>query len=420
MNKIVDIRPDAEAELNNLAMSESAKPLMEAVKRHIAENVEPITEEFFRLGENRADRWSWAPGQLELLQTAKDKAKASGLWNFFLPDSEIGRGLTNLDYAYIAVELGKNRLASECLNCSAPDTGNMEVIERVGAPEQKAQWLEPLLEGKIRSAYAMTEPGIMSSDARQIQTKAELDGDEWVINGSKMWTSLIESADYVWLAARTNPDAPKHKGISVFLVPTSSEGFSFSPVRTLSGATTSQTFYDDVRVPKSALVGELNQGWRLVTGQLNRERVALCSPAGVQTALAETRRWAQQTTLPDGSRVIDQEWVQANLGKVHAKVEFLKLINWKIAWGVGKGISPADASATKVFGTEFSTEAYRLLMECFGDEAFVRAGSPGSALKGRLERAYRGSLILTFGGGTNEIQRDIIAMVGMGMPRAPR
>jgi len=137
MNQIVAITPDTEAELNNLAMSDSAKPLMEAVKRHIEENVEPITEQFFRLGENRTDRWSWAPGQLELLETAKDKAKASGLWNFFLPESEIGRGLTNLDYAYIAVELGKSPLASESLNCSAPDTGNMEVLERVGTPEQK-------------------------------------------------------------------------------------------------------------------------------------------------------------------------------------------------------------------------------------------------------------------------------------------
>ena len=128
-----------EADLNDLRMSKAAEPLLEAVKAHIHDNVEPITEEFFRLGENRADRWSWAPGQLELLQGAKDKAKASGLWNFFLPDAKTGEGLKNLDYAYIATELGKNRLASESLNCSAPDTGNMEVLERVGTPEQKKQ-----------------------------------------------------------------------------------------------------------------------------------------------------------------------------------------------------------------------------------------------------------------------------------------
>ncbi len=292
-------------------------------------------------------------------------------------------------------------------------------IMEYGTQEQKDDFLPRILAGDLHFAIGYSEPDA-GTDLARLSTRAELDGDEWVINGSKMWTSLIESADYVWLAARTDPDAPRHKGISVFAVPTSSEGFSFTPVHTLAGATTSQTFYEDVRVPTSALIGELNQGWRLVTGQLNRERVALCSPAGVQSALADTVAWAKQAKLPDGRRVIDQEWVQSNLGRVHAKVEFLKLINWKIAWGVKKGVSPADASATKVFGTEFATEAYRLLMEVLGDAASVRTDSPGALIKGRVERAHRGALILTFGGGTNEIQRDIIAMVGLGMPRAPR
>jgi alkylation response protein AidB-like acyl-CoA dehydrogenase len=292
-------------------------------------------------------------------------------------------------------------------------------IMEYGTPEQKDEFLPKILAGELHFAIGYSEPDA-GTDLARLSTRAELDGDEWVINGSKMWTSLIESADYVWLAARTDPDAPRHKGISVFAVPTSAKGFSFTPVHTLAGATTSQTFYEDVRVPTSALIGELNQGWRLVTGQLNRERVALCSPAGVQSALADTVEWAKQAKLPDGRRVIDQEWVQSNLGRVHAKVEFLKLINWKIAWGVKKGVSPADASATKVFGTEFATEAYRLLMEVLGDAASVRTDSPGALIRGRVERAHRGALILTFGGGTNEIQRDIIAMVGLGMPRAPR
>ena len=172
---------DLEAELNNLGMSNAARPLFDAVKRHIAENVAPIADEFYRLGEGRAERWSWAPGQLELLQTAKDKAKASGLWNFFLPTSEIGRGLTNLDYAYIAAELGRQPLASESLNCSAPDTGNMEVLEKVGTPEQKEKWLKPLLNGErsARPSAPMTEPGLASSDAKNIACRAELVGDEW-------------------------------------------------------------------------------------------------------------------------------------------------------------------------------------------------------------------------------------------------
>jgi alkylation response protein AidB-like acyl-CoA dehydrogenase len=235
-----------------------------------------------------------------------------------------------------------------------------------------------------------------------------------------MWTSLIDTADYVWLATRTNPEVPKHKGISVFLVPTTSPGFSYTPVHTLSGTTTSQTFYDDVRVPAGALVGDLDGGWPLITGQLNRERVALCSAAPIQLALTETRAWAQGAELPGGGRVVDQPWVQLNLGRVHARVELLKLINWKIAWGVSRGLNPADASATKVFGTELATEAYRLLMECLGDQASLRPGSPGAVVGGRLERMHRAALILTFGGGTNEIQRDLIAMVGLGLPRPPR
>eukprot|EP00913_Durusdinium_trenchii_P005081 g4727.t1 len=170
-------------------MSEEARPLMDAVQKHIVENVDPITEEFIKLNDEKEDRWSWHPRQLELLENAKDKAKEAGLWNFFLPDDESGAGLSNLDYAYIAAELGKSPLASESLNCSAPDTGNMEVLERVGTEAQKEQWLKPLLNGEIRSAYAMTEPNLPSSDAKNISTSAVLEGDEWVINGEKFYIS---------------------------------------------------------------------------------------------------------------------------------------------------------------------------------------------------------------------------------------
>ena len=167
-------------------------------------------EEFFRLGEGRKDRWSWVPGQLELLQRAKQKAKAAGLWNFFLPDADTGEGLSNLDYAYIAAELGKEPLASESLNCSAPDTGNMEVLERVGTPEQKERWLKPLLNGEIRSAYAMTEPNVASSDAKNISTTAVLDGDEWVINGEKYYISGAGDprCKIMIIMVKTSPDAP--------------------------------------------------------------------------------------------------------------------------------------------------------------------------------------------------------------------
>jgi alkylation response protein AidB-like acyl-CoA dehydrogenase len=288
-----------------------------------------------------------------------------------------------------------------------------------GTTEQKARFLPRILGGDLHVAIGYSEPDA-GTDLASLTTRAVRDGDQWVIDGQKMWTSLIQYADFVWLAARTDPEAPRHKGLSVFMVPTDVEGFSWSPVPTVTGTTTSQTFYDEVRVPADALVGPLNGGWPLITGQLNRERVALCSAAQVQRSLAEVVAWARATTAADGRRVIDHEWVQVNLARVHAKVEYLKLINWKIAWGVDRGLNPAEASATKVFGTEFTIEACRLLMECLGDDAVVSAGSPGAVVKGRIERMYRSALILTFGGGTNEVQRDIISMVALGMPRAPR
>jgi len=292
-------------------------------------------------------------------------------------------------------------------------------IMKFGTAAQRAYYLPKIARGELHFSIGYSEPEA-GTDLASLRTRAVRDGDDWVINGQKMWTSLISYADYVWLACRTDPDAPKHKGLSILIVPTDAPGFSWTPVHTMSGPTTSATYYEDVRVPASAVVGEVNRGWPLITNQLNHERVALTSAAPVRTALREVREWAQATKLPDGRRVIDQEWVQVHLARVHAKSEFLKLINWKIAWGVDKGLNPADASATKVFGTEFATEAYRLLMEVLGTQAYVRAGSPGALLRGRVERMHRASLILTFGGGTNEVQRDIVATVGLGMPREKR
>jgi alkylation response protein AidB-like acyl-CoA dehydrogenase len=290
-------------------------------------------------------------------------------------------------------------------------------IMRFGTPEQRAFFLPRIAAGELHFAIGYSEPGA-GTDLASLRTRAVLDGDEYVINGQKMWTSLIQYADYIWLACRTDADAPKHKGLSMLIVPTDAEGFSWTPVRTMAGVTTSATYYSDVRVPASAVVGEVNRGWSLITNQLNHERVALTSAAPILTALHEVREWAQHTKLADGRRIIDQEWVQIHLARVHAKVQFLRLKNWQIA--SGSHVGPADASATKVFGTEFATEAYRLLMEVLGANAIVRPGSPAAALQGRVERMHRSSLILTFGGGTNEVQRDIIAGVGLRLPASGR
>jgi 3-oxocholest-4-en-26-oyl-CoA dehydrogenase alpha subunit len=289
----------------------------------------------------------------------------------------------------------------------------------LGTEEQKQRLLPGILRGEVHFAIGYTEP-TAGTDLAALQTRAVRDGDEYVINGEKLYTSAIQYADYVWLAVRTDPDAPRHKGLSVFIVPTDTPGFHWTPLRTTAGEFTSSTFYDDVRVPASNLVGEENQGWKLITNQLNHERVAICPVSGILRSIADVEEWARAERLADGRRVIDQEWVRTHLARVAAKADYLKLLNWKVAWASGQGLNPADASATKVFGTEFALEACRLLLEVVGQAGYLPEGSPGAVLRGRLERSSRSQTIFTFGGGTNEVQRDIIAMVGLGLPRAPR
>jgi alkylation response protein AidB-like acyl-CoA dehydrogenase len=292
-------------------------------------------------------------------------------------------------------------------------------IMAYGTEEQKKFFLPGIAAGDIHFSIGYSEPGA-GTDLAALRTSAVRDGEDYVINGQKMWTSLIQYADYIWLAVRTNAEAKKHRGISVLIVPTTVEGFSWTPVHTMAGAGTSATYYSDVRVPVGNRVGEENGGWKLVTNQLNHERVALVSAQPIFTALNQVREWAQNTKDARGVRLIDSEWVQLNLARVHAKAEYLKLFNWELASAEAVAPSPADASAAKVYGTEMATEAYRLLMEVLGPSATLRQESRGALLRGRVERMHRSSLILTFGGGTNEVQRDIIGMVALGLPRANR
>src|SRR5262249_4298534 len=211
----------------------------------------------------------------------------------------------------------------------------------------------------------------------------------YVVNGQKVFTSLALHADYIWLAVRTNPDAPKHKGISLLIVDAKAKGVSMTPTPVLGDNPLCTTYYEDVRVPAANLVGEENQGWKIITNQLNHERVALFSPAMVTRALDETRAWAQATSDGDGGRVTDRPWVQANLAKVHAKVEILRLMNWKQACAIDSGkLGMAEASTVKVFGSELYVDVYRLLLEVLGMGGQLQRGSPGALLKGRIERFY--------------------------------
>ena len=307
---------DLDSDLFELAMSAQAQPLMDAAQRHITEHVEPIVEEFYALNSEKTDRWSWHPRQLELLEGAKNKAKESGLWNFFLPDSDTGEGLTNLDYAYIAAELGKVPLASETLNCSAPDTGNMEVLERVGTPEQKERWLKPLLNGEIRSAYAMTEPSLPSSDAKNISTQAVLDGDDWVINGEKYYISGAGDprCKIMITMVKTSPDAAPSRQQSQILVPTDTEGVEILEGMQVFGEDHAprghmHIRFNNVRVPKeNMLLGE-GRGFEISQVRLGPGRIHHC-----MRSIGKAEKALELMVKRSGSRVAFGKPI-AKLGK---------------------------------------------------------------------------------------------------------
>jgi alkylation response protein AidB-like acyl-CoA dehydrogenase len=294
-------------------------------------------------------------------------------------------------------------------------------IMRFGSDEQKSFFLPGILAGEINFAIGYTEPEA-GTDLASLRTRAVLDGDEWEINGNKVFTSGANQADYVWLACRTDPDAPKHKGISIIVVPTAAAGFKCTPIVTVGGNTTTATYYDDVRVPKGNVVGDVNAGWQLITTQLNHERVGLAAMGGLAHRLwDEVAAWCRATDSGQGGRMIDVPWVQMDLARAHARLEAMKLLNWRMAAALDAGaLAPADSSAVKVYGTETLVDVYRTLLGVLGAAGYLPASSPGAVLHGDVERAARAAQINTFGGGVNEVQREIIASAGLGMARRAR
>jgi alkylation response protein AidB-like acyl-CoA dehydrogenase len=293
-------------------------------------------------------------------------------------------------------------------------------IMNFGTDEQKDFFLPKIVKGEIHFSIGYSEPGA-GTDLAALKTRADRDGDEYIINGQKMWTSLASDADYCWLAVRTNQEVKKHKGISMIIVPLDTPGIEKRPLSLMGEHNICAVYYEDVRVPAANLVGGENNGWKLITNQLNHERVTLCSAGMIERSYDEVLQWTRETKLADGRRVIDQEWVQVILARIKAKIEFLRLINWKVAWSATQGkLDVADASTIKVFGTEFYMEAIRAMMEIIGERSYMREGQADTVLKARLESMIRGLIILTFGGGVNEVQRDLISVFGLGMPLSPR
>jgi 3-oxocholest-4-en-26-oyl-CoA dehydrogenase alpha subunit len=328
-----------------------------------------------------------------------------------------GKGLTEMEQFIFVEEVMRAGFPFPFLTTESVGP----ILAEHASPRLKELLVPQILGGKIIIGIGYSEPGA-GTDLLSLKTSAKKEGNEWVINGNKMWTSLAHHADWIWLAARTNfdPEVKKHSRISIFLVPTSSVGYSCTPVHTLGDVRTNATYYENVRVPEDHLVGELDMGMMLIFSQLNRERLSLVNVGAFANLFNQVTEWAKETDMGAG-KVIDQPWVQLNLAKSRAGLEALKLICYRQASEMTQGrLSMEDASAAKVYGTEFFVELYRHLGEILGVTSVLHRESKGAILNGRLEALYRTASIITFGGGTNELQRDLIARGGLAMPRAKR
>lgn len=399
-------------EMNNLEMSEKAKPLLAAVIKHIQENVEPITEEFYALGEGRTDRWSYAPGQLELLEGAKQKARDAGLWNFFLPNAETGEGLANLDYAYIAAELGKNPLASETLNCSAPDTGNMEVLERVGTAEQKEQWLKPLLAGEIRSAFAMTEPDVASSDAKNISTSAVLENGEWVINGEKYYISGAGDprCKIMIVMVKTSPEAETFRQQSQILVPVDTPGVEILGPMHVFGHDDAphghmHIRFTNVRVPEENILWGEGRGFEISQVRLGPGRIHHCMRSIGQAEkaldLLMDRAINRQAF---GKRIVDLGKNMETISRARIEIEAMRLMVLKAA----KAMDVLGNKEARIWVSMIKAMVPEKVCQII-DQSMQVHGATGISQWSPLSAMYTGQRTLRYADGPDEVHHHVVA-----------
>jgi acyl-CoA dehydrogenase len=403
---------EAMAGMNNLEMSEKAKPLLAAVIKHIRENVDPITDEYYRLGEGRADRWSHAPGQLELLETAKKKARESGLWNFFLPNAETGEGLSNLDYAYIAAELGKSPLASESLNCSAPDTGNMEVLERIGTQEQKDTWLKPLLAGEIRSAFAMTEPDMASSDAKNISTSAVLENGEWVINGEKYYISGAGDprCKIMITMVKTSPDAEAFRQQSQILVPIDTPGVEIIGPMHVFGHDDAphghmHIKFTNVRVPESNILWGEGRGFEISQVRLGPGRIHHCmrSIGAAEKALdLMIERGLSREAF--GKKIIDLGKNMETISRAKIEIEAMRLMVLKAA----KAMDVLGNKEARIWVSMIKAMVPEKVCNII-DQAMQVHGATGISQWSPLSNMYTSQRTLRYADGPDEVHHHVIA-----------
>jgi alkylation response protein AidB-like acyl-CoA dehydrogenase len=341
-------------------------------------------------------------------QQGKDNMLAVG-W----PEAYGGRGLTESEQLirYEEALLASAPTPFVTLNTVGP------AIMSHGTDEQKKRFLPGIASGETHFAIGYTESAA-GTDLASLSTAAVRQGDEYIVNGNKVFTSGAEGADYVWLAVRTDTEVPKHKGISILVADTSDPGFSYGPIHTVGSVRTNVSYYNDVRVPTDMIIGKENGGWRLITSQLNHERVGLAA-WGIQgwKLFREALVWAREPRGPEGKRVIDDPTAQRNLAEVYAHLEAMRVMNARMAWqSEQQEVDAVFPSAIKVYSTEILLEICRLLMDVVGPQAAINGNSQGSVLHGDLEHEHRRALINTFGGGVVEVLRGLVATHGLGMP----
>ncbi len=395
----------------NLGLSEEMVEIREKIRDFVENEVEPVEAEYYRevaVG----DRWSHTPRQDEILDALKDKARAMGMWNFFLPESQGGAGISNLEYAHLAEIMGRSRLASESFNCSAPDTGNMEVLERYGSEEQKQAWLEPLLSGEIRSAFAMTEPDVASSDATNIATRAVLEGDEWIISGEKFYISGAGDArcKIMIVMVVTDPDAPKHNRQSQILVPMDAEGVEVVRPMHVFGRDDAphghmHIKFHNVRVPESNIILGRGRGFEISQGRLGPGRIHHCmrSIGAAEKALDLMCR-----------RALDREAFGKPLAELGAnydiiadsriEIEMCRLLVLKAAWLMDTIGNKAARDAISQIKVAVPNMALRVI-----DQAIQLHGAAGVSQDFPLAALWTSQRTLRLADGPDAVHRRVIA-----------
>jgi len=403
---------DPNDDLHNLAMSAAARPLLDKVVAHVRDHCDPAYEDYERLGRGRAERFAFAPGQLEILEDLKARAKAQGLWNFFLPNTETGEGLSNLDYAYIAFELGKNPLASQSLNCAAPDTGNMEVLERVGTPEQKHRWLKPLLAGEIRSAFAMTEPDVASSDARNIGTRAVLDNGDWVINGEKYYISGAGDprCKIMIVMVKTSPEAEPFRQQSQILVPMDTPGVEVVGPMHVFGHDDAphghmQIRFTDVRVPEANILWGEGRGFEISQVRLGPGRIHHCMRSiGAAEKALDLMIHRGLTREAFGKKIIDLGKNMETISRSRIEIDAMRLMVLKAA----KAMDVLGNKEARIWVSKIKAMVPEKCCKII-DDAMQLHGATGLSQWSPLSEMYIKQRTLRFADGPDEVHHHVIA-----------